>query len=501
MKTIRPLGIFAVFCAFITLLLGVSLAGLIIGFLRQDLMAFGLTFAGHPLSGLTKEEAQREVAQYVTEKLISPAVILAYGDQRWEAAPDDIGLVADIPATVEHAFSVGREGPFWRRGKEVLLCALGQREIPLAVRVDKAQFQRYLVPVAASLHQTPKDAACTVGKDGAVLHQKGVSGVVLDTEALVDTITPALHALRLPQRVALEPAIEAPAVTAEDLAAVDAVLGVYTTYYTSASNRGENIEIAAASLNRRLIRSGAAFSFNEVVGKRVPSAGYLTAPVIVDGKVEQDFGGGVCQVSSTLYNAILLANLTPTQRVPHFYPSTYVPAGLDATVADGQIDFCFENRLPHNVYLLTEAGDDTLTIRVLGCRADVPGEIYMETAVVGPNPTVDSYRVYERDGVEIHREFLYTDEYDIPPPDPAAANPPTGAPPAVGAAPSGAAAPAKPASSPNSPAGSPASPNPAPSAPGNAPSAPPALRDNAPAPEASPAKRPAEPSLRQTPAA
>ncbi|MFC2343983.1 MAG: hypothetical protein ACFNWW_08935, partial [Negativicutes bacterium] len=116
MKAIRPLGIFAAFCAFITLLVGVSLAGLIVGFLRQDLMAFGLTFAGHPLSGLTKAEAQREITRYVDEKLISPAVILAYNDRRWEATPADIGLSADVSATVEHAFAVGREGTLWKRG-------------------------------------------------------------------------------------------------------------------------------------------------------------------------------------------------------------------------------------------------------------------------------------------------------------------------------------------------------------------------------------------------
>lgn len=424
MKKIPPWGIFVAFCGFITLLAGISLVGLVIGFLRQDLMAFGVTFAGHPLSGLTKAEAEREIARYVEEKLTSPALILTYEDKRWEAAPADIGLSADVSATVAHAFSVGREGAAWQRGTEVLLTALRQRDIPLAVRVDQAALDAYLAPIAKEIERAPKDAVCNVAKDGKVLRQEAAEGRRLDAAALADEIKPALYALRLPARVALAPETTPPQVTTEDVAFVDTVLGVYTTYYVSASNRGENIEIAAASLNHRLIKSGGSFSFNDVVGKRVASAGYLTAPVIVNGKVEEDFGGGVCQVSSTLYNAILLANLTPTQRVPHFYPSSYVPAGRDATVADGQIDFCFENRLPHSVYLLAEAGEDTLTIRVLGCAADVPEEISIETAVVGPNPIVDSYRVYERGGVETAREFLYTDEYDIPPPEkkPAPAN-------------------------------------------------------------------------------
>ncbi|MGP1367490.1 MAG: peptidoglycan binding domain-containing protein, partial [Schwartzia sp. (in: firmicutes)] len=288
MKRIPPWGIFVAFCGFITLLAGISLAGLVIGFLRQDLMAFGVTFAGHPLSGLTKAEAEREIARYVEEKLTSPALGLSYEDKRWEAAPADIGLSADVSATVEHAFSVGREGSAWQRGTEVLLAALRQRDIPLAVRVDQAALDAYLAPIEKEVQRQPQDAVCNVAKDGKVLRHEAVEGRKLDAAALADEIKPALYALRLPARVVLAPETTPPQVTTEDVAFVDAVLGVYTTYYVSASNRGENIEIAAASLNHRLIKSGASFSFNDVVGKRVAAAGYLTAPVIVDGKVEED---------------------------------------------------------------------------------------------------------------------------------------------------------------------------------------------------------------------
>ena len=418
MKPYHPLAFFAMFCSLITLLLLISFGGLLIGFIRQDLMAFGLTFAGHPLTGLTKEEAQNEIVRHVQEELTSPALILSYGDRRWEASPTDIGLTADIPATVEQAFAVGRSGSLPRRIVDALSCALRQREIPLVLRQDAVQLKKWLDPVAASIHEPARDAACTLAPDGAIHRLPSVTGVTLDAAALANTLTPELTALRLPRRAVLTPAIKAPAIATDDLAAVDTVLGVYTTYYDPNSNRGKNIERAAIALDHVLIKKGAAFSFNAIVGNRVADAGYLTAPVIVDGKIEQDIGGGVCQVSSTLYNAILLADLTPTQRTAHFYPSSYVPAGLDATVADGQIDFCFANQLPHNVYLLTSAESGTLTICVLGAGSDVPADIRLETAVIGPNPTVESYRIYERNGEETGREFLHTDEYDIPPPDP-----------------------------------------------------------------------------------
>jgi len=169
--------------------------------------------------------------------------------------------------------------------------------------------------------------------------------------------------------------------------------------------------LAAGHLDDVLVRSGESFSFNNTVGPRTGSAGYKKAGVIVEGRLEDDFGGGVCQVSSTLYNAILLAGLTPTVRTAHYAPSTYCPPGRDATVADGLLDFEFYNGMPHNVYLLTGAYDGVLTVYVLGTKSDLNGnDIYLETEGGSMQPSV--YRVYARDGRVIEREYLHTDYYE-----------------------------------------------------------------------------------------
>ena len=205
--------------------------------------------------------------------------------------------------------------------------------------------------------------------------------------------------------------------TDEDLAQVDTVLSSYTTHFNGGNaNRSQNIRIAAGELDQQLIRNGGEFSFNQTVGSRAASAGYRDAAVIIEGKVEQDIGGGVCQVSSTLYNAVLLAGLQSTERTSHFYPSSYVPAGLDATVADGQLDFKFRNVLPHNVYLLSSVYGSTLTIFVLGTRADLDGSritLLTRTEKPGPGPVVSAYRIYQKNGQEVNREFLHTDHYDV----------------------------------------------------------------------------------------
>ena len=234
----------------------------------------------------------------------------------------------------------------------------------------------------------------------------------MDTKPIADALEPQILSFQHPKIVVLEPADQPPAIVDADLAPIDSVLASYTTdfYY---GDRGDNIMIAASHLDNILVRSNTVFSFNNTVGQRTESAGYKDAPVIIDGKTEQDVGGGVCQVSSTLYNAVLLAGLTPTLRTPHYFPSSYCPPGRDATVADGLLDFQFMNQFPHNVYLLARTYGSSLTIYVLGAKSDLQGNtISLENEGSRMHPTI--YRIYTRNGEVIDREYMHTDSYDTP---------------------------------------------------------------------------------------
>jgi vancomycin resistance protein YoaR len=114
-----------------------------------------------------------------------------------------------------------------------------------------------------------------------------------------------------------------------------------------------------------------------------------------------------------LYNAVLLAGLQATERTPHFYPSAYCPTGRDATVADGLLDFKFQNTLSHPVYLLTTAAGSSLTIYVVGTKADLEGDtITLQNE--GPRLHPSVYRIWTRNGQVISREFLHTDSYSTP---------------------------------------------------------------------------------------
>lgn len=116
-----------------------------------------------------------------------------------------------------------------------------------------------------------------------------------------------------------------------------------SSYSTSDSNRSTNVALASKSIDNKVLLPGESFSYNDTLGKRTPEAGYKMAGAYANGQSVQQYGGGICQVSSTLYNAVLLANLKINQRTCHMFKVGYVPLGRDATADYGTVDFVFSN--------------------------------------------------------------------------------------------------------------------------------------------------------------
>lgn len=142
--------------------------------------------------------------------------------------------------------------------------------------------------------------------------------------------------------------------------------------------RIENITQAAAYLDGAEIGPGAVFSFNEVVGPRDEARGFVPAPEIYNGEYVLGVGGGVCQVSSTLYNVALLSGLQIIERMHHSRPLSYVPLGRDATVSYGELDFSFQNTLPFAIQVRATVSDGHLEVQLWG-EERLPLEVQVET--------------------------------------------------------------------------------------------------------------------------
>lgn len=169
-------------------------------------------------------------------------------------------------------------------------------------------------------------------------------------------------------------------------------LGSQTTNYSSSSsNRTNNVELAASKINGVILNPGETFSYNDVVGQRTEATGFKSASAYAGGKVVQAIGGGICQVSSTLYCAALYANLQIDARDCHHFSVGYVPDGLDATVSWGGPEFKFTNNRDYPIKIVATYGDHELTVELWG--TDVDGS-YVEI-------DHSSWRVYDDEYPEV----------------------------------------------------------------------------------------------------
>lgn len=142
-------------------------------------------------------------------------------------------------------------------------------------------------------------------------------------------------------------------------------IGQYTTYFNSNNKeRSHNLLLSSKAINNHVIFPGETFSFNQVVGKRTKEKGYLRAPVIVKGELSEDIGGGICQISSTLYNAVDRAGLTITERYSHSKRVAYVPPGRDATVSWYGPDFRFTNKYNQPVLIRSQIYGGTASVSI-----------------------------------------------------------------------------------------------------------------------------------------
>ncbi len=193
------------------------------------------------------------------------------------------------------------------------------------------------------------------------------------------------------------------------------MLSTYSTKYSTRDrDRTTNLQLAASKINGTVLMPGETFSYNQVVGERTIAAGYKEAPIYVSGEVVDGLGGGICQITSTLYNAVLYANLEIVERSNHQFVPSYVSASRDATVVYGSIDFKFKNNRDYPIKLVCSVSGGIAKFDIYGLRTDNEYEVEISSYVTGS--TADStyseaYRILKQNGQVVSRELLSKDTY------------------------------------------------------------------------------------------
>ncbi len=340
----------------------------------------GVRLEGIGLGGLTEQEAEQKL-EAVRDELLASKVKLVLGDHVQQVSRKDLGFQLDPVANARLAMTVGRSGPAWERPRELWQAFYFQVDTPLQVTLDSDRAKAVLQAFAKNLYTPPQNAQLVVNDAYQVKIIESKPGKVLDLDASVKTLAQDIYPFDGVMNLRLVD--QQPQVSTQDVLGmkVTGLMASYTTYFdTSNVNRTYNVNVAADALDNSLVKPGDIFSFNQVVGPRSQEAGYKEALVIEQNKFTPGIGGGVCQVSSTLYNSVLLAGLQIVERSNHSLPVTYVPLGRDATVAYGFYDLRFRNNTGGYLYIKTRAGGGALTIAILGNTAEKK-KVELETDV------------------------------------------------------------------------------------------------------------------------
>ena len=265
------------------------------------------------------------------------------------------------------------------------------------------------------------------------------NGFAIDQEKLIDDITQALAAKDFDAKIEASGSTVAPEITAASAKEQYKTIGSFTTNTTSNKNRNTNVRLAAEAINGTVIKPGHEFSFNGTVGQRTEAKGYKGAAAYNNGEVVQEIGGGVCQVSTTLYNAVFKAGLKISYRRSHTFEPNYVTPGRDATVSYEQPDFKFINTSSTAIGLRASYADQKMTVSVYGIPIledgitwdleskkvedlGVPEPEYVEDQTLDPGVEKttskgssgsrwETYKVVYKDGKEISRELDHKTTY------------------------------------------------------------------------------------------
>ena len=314
-----------------------------------------------PLEGKTLDEAAAVVTQQVQSLISSFRITLRTEDGRsWDITGDSLNMKYDIADQLDQLWAIGHTGSSSTRYEQVkALEAEPAMRRYTTLTYDLSQVNQILNQIKAEVDQ-PAVSATRVQDDSKwppFSYTDDIPGQTLDITGLNERICTMVDTL-VSGDVVLSPTPVQATITRAQLEAQIVKLSSYETTVGKsgeyAEARAENVRLGTEKFNHLVIRAGESVSFNKVAGKRTVANGYQQALEIAYGNYVLGTGGGICQVSSTLYNAVVNAGLTVNKRTPHAIPSSYVEKGLDATVSDDRYDFVFTNNTNSDIYIETE---------------------------------------------------------------------------------------------------------------------------------------------------
>ncbi len=358
----------------------------------------GVSIEGVDLSGQTMEQAlANETLQSKAQQLEAGfSYAFTAGSNQYNYGAAELGITSSLQQTLEDAMKYGQladDGETLR--EQQMQAKQSGYDFKLGMHADEAVVLEKVTALKPSLDKLPQDATLNIRDDvqgeGRFEYIDAVTGVDIDAAAFAKLLCEKINSGDYG-------AVEAPAIITNPKIGLEALkantkqISSYSSEFKGSgldnADRVTNIRILAGIVNGTVIEPGETWSINDAAGPRdeetAKTVGWAFAPGIADGNYRMEVGGGVCQVSSTLYNAAIRAELTIVDRRPHSWPSNYIPKGLDATISTGGPDLKLSNPYGMPIYLETVLDEEnkTLTVNIYGPPLTLGYTIEFENVLV-----------------------------------------------------------------------------------------------------------------------
>ena len=375
----------------ITIIVVVSLVHAVDLFKNRNKIFPGVSAFNVELGGFKKEEAQ-DIFQPIASKIVDSPRILVFEDKELKFLPHkELDAFIDLNRAVEETYSIARTGNIFNRIKDRIVVWRKGFEAPFRVEYNAQKFDDFQNEISSLINRSPGDAYIEGNK---IIESR--TGVKLDLERFKEEIIKTLKCIDEEKYIINIPVIIVdPKIITQNILTELTINRELGTYSTSLENKEENtiynIKLSSEVINGILVKPQEIFSFNEYVGPAEKADGYKESTIIANGVFVNGYGGGICQVSSTLYNAVLLANLPIVERYNHSVygeATKYVPLGQDAAIFYGFKNLRFENNSDHAIVIFSKVFRDTLQVNIFGGDEDK-----VEVEIISKDKKVIDYQI------------------------------------------------------------------------------------------------------------
>jgi len=336
---------------------------------------------GIDVGGLSREDAINLLWDNTDKAYLSDYFTLSVKDRQYKIYFSDIDYTPDYEKAAERAYNIGRRGNVAERLKEIWKAWKNRMFITTQMRYNAEKMRKILETIRNETYVEPKDAQISIqnGKTDIKPHEPGFS---VDVNRSLEKID-YLLVNRIWEDAELYSEEILPGVTTQMVENIGYRLGEFATAFNPDNEpRVHNIKTACSKINQVLLLPGEEFSMDKTLGARTEQNGYRIAKVIVNNEPVDGLGGGICQVTSTLYNSVLLSGLEVLERRNHTLPPSYIEPGRDATISQGYIDFRFRNNTDYAILIEAKTSGNRVTVTIWGRKPEVKTTTRIRTRII-----------------------------------------------------------------------------------------------------------------------